>query len=271
MIHLTPMVALFAQRPPADSSFKKANQPTQPPVVDKSADYYIGGAAAALVFIVVFWFARRRWLKLRPTIGARSGVVTERDRPGFLAENLAAERWEKSLAITLKGAESALLADGSPISAKASAAIREVVPLTTTLAAITRQAATSAIESGEVQTRLLSTSSTTIFALVCPSRHAHVRLLRKSAAFADGWLEYAAQLQRGLDKNGSRPDVLCLLLFLSPDARDGSLAIAFDTAEGRLATAELVDGDTGGDDRPLRRVGGWGFQLAGLADERATS
>jgi hypothetical protein len=279
MTHPSPTLSLFAQR-----SNKSISKPAQRAQTSKqgldSEVYYLGGAAAILVACAVFWFARKRWIKLRPTLAARPGAVAERERPGLLAENLAQERWEKSVGITLKGVEAALLTDGSAIAAKAATALREVTPLPPTLAAITQQAAATAIESGELQTRLIATKPTAVFTLVCPARHAHVRLLRKHPAFADGWLEYAAQLRRGLAENGSQTDVLFLLFFLGPDARDGTLAVAFEADDGRLATAELLDGEgpsakpegfTSGADRPLRRVSGWSFHLAAPADERAAS
>ena len=274
MTYLTTL-PLFAQQKQQQYKPNTPYKTTSPPPPPKPGElaidtvtYILSGVGAVLVFGAVFWYARKQWIKLRPKLDAKSGAAAERERPGFLAENLAAERWDRSVEITLKGVESALLADGSPISAKAAAALREVTPLPAAVAAITRQAATAAVESGELQSRLLSTTPTAVYALVCPARHAHVRLLRKHPAFADGWLEYAAQLRRGLGRKGSPPDVLCLLFFIGPDARDGTLAVAYESADGRLATAELVDGDASGDERPLRRVSGWGFQLAAPSDER---
>jgi hypothetical protein len=270
MTYRSPTITLFAQRPNKSISKPYQSAPTSSPWFD-SGVYYVWGAAAILLAGAVYWFARRRWIKLRLTLAARPGAIAERERPGLLAENLAPERWEKSVGITLKGVEAALLADGSPIAAKAATALREVIPLPAPLAAITQQAAAAAIESGELQSRLIPTKPTAVYALVCPARHAHVRLLRKHPAFADGWPEYAAQVWRALAENGAQTDVLFLLFFLGPDARDGTLAVAFEADDGRLATAELVDGVPGADERPLRRVSGWSFHLAAPADERAAS
>ena len=120
MTYLTTL-PLFAQQKQQQYKPNTPYKTTPPPPPPKPGElaidtvtYILSGVGAVLVFGAVFWYARKQWIKLRPKLDAKSGAAAERERPGFLAENLAAERWDRSVEITLKGVESALLADFRP-------------------------------------------------------------------------------------------------------------------------------------------------------------
>jgi hypothetical protein len=236
------------------------------PVEEYRTYLFIGWPVAVVLILLVIWFARVKWLRIRPQVNAPPAGSPERVKPGHAAEHLDPARWADVFGRALKRAEAALAADPSPVAARTADALRATGPMQAALAEATRAAAWAAVTTGELETRLVADGRTAVYALVFPDKHAHARLICRHPALADGWLDHAARVRAGLAADGAAPDLLCLLFFLGPDARDGTLAVAYEADDGRLAAAELVGSEPAAD-RPVQRTGTWGFQLARGADD----
>ena len=198
--------------------------------------------ALALPLGLVVLLSRRRWRALQATLD-RLGTKTAAkvDVPG-MAERLDESRWSQALAQGLARAGESLGEREEPAAARSSALLAAVGSELATLGSLSRDVALGALQTGELRSMLLRLPAALVYLVVFPSRSEHAHLVRREAAFADGWVAHFARLRRRLAAEGdAETPVVSLLVFLGPDARDGALVVATSDGEGDVLPGVLLD------------------------------
>jgi hypothetical protein len=96
-----------------------------------------------------------------------------------------------------------------------------------------------AMTEGDLQSALVRLDNALVYFLVFPGRPEDRRTLRRHPAIADGWPAHAASV-RAAAGLGQSP-MIALLYFLGLDARDGTLAVAYEGDDTRRFPPELAE------------------------------
>ncbi len=218
----------------------------------------LGVVALFVTFVVAS--ARIRWLKLRPRLFVRPEALDALASPGLIATNLSPANWLEAFRSTLDKATRALGSVDSKAAQEAAAALASA-KAAPPLAVISREVAIRALQNGSVQSVLTRVEGRMVYLVAFPGRHEHSELYRRYEPFVDGWEEHVTQLRNQLAASAPAPGLLCLLYFLSPHGRDGTLLVAFEGETGRVLPGELVPRSDTGDERAFRLMDRYDFRL----------
>jgi hypothetical protein len=198
--------------------------------------------AAGVSLVIALGLVMRRWRKVRALLNVKSDEVRKLDRRGVVAERLEERHWIEVFRATLERARRDFEPGESAVARAVATALVEAEKAGDALASLVREAALRALTGGDLGSVLLRTDSgLLVYALAIPARADDPRALNRCPAFADGWARHAETIRHAI-ADARSPRMLGLAYCLDPEARDGTLAVAYDEDGLRVATAPLADG-----------------------------
>jgi hypothetical protein len=194
----------------------------------------LAAGAAASAFA-----ARQRWQTQSLKMSGHDPEVLALLRPGWLAERLEYKVFQSALGAALGSAEGALRLGDSPAARSACARIAELRGLGDPATRLIRRVVDEALARGEIRSILVRLPSAVAQVVCIPGRFEHRKLFERLEPFASGWPAYAERLLAAVSE--WCPDgLLSLILFFDPEARNGALAVAYESSGARLVPRDLV-------------------------------
>jgi hypothetical protein len=205
-----------------------------------------GGDPLATVLILLAFFAaattgiiihsRYEWGILRYRLFRPPEGLSNLSRPSRVATRLSSGRWDAAFHNTLERSRRDFEGEGNAVAA---AVLGTIANGGEVLGSIVKEIALRAMTEGDLQSALVRLDNALVYFLVFPGRHEDRRTLRRHPAIADGWPAHAASV-RAAAGLGQSP-MIALLYFLGLDARDGTLAVAYEGDDTRRFPPELAE------------------------------
>ena len=212
-----------------------------------------------LAIAVVVFTARKRWARIRILIEDADGKSV----PSSTSPDTQKFQMNPGLAASLVSrSEELLKLNSDPLSVSGAEAIRLIKGQPAALK--TMDDLMNAARTGaDVKSALLFADGVFVYVVVIPRRHEHAHLLRRYPAFAGGWRKHAELLRESLDR-GSAPfhNLLCMLLFLSPDGGECRLQLSSIGKSSLLLPAPLAEENDAAQDGVVIRDLSVEFRLA---------
>jgi hypothetical protein len=197
------------------------------------------GAPLTLLFL----HYRRRWRKVRKELAGPSASSAKQSSFGVLGGRLDPKVWQEGFGATLAALVGSLKRDeGEEASAAAEAIARVLAGDAGRIVDGVRRTAIAALESGALQSFIAEIHGVLLYVLVFPGQHDGPQTLHQYPAFADGWIKHLGRLRK-LSKasSGAPAPIMSLIVFLRPDASEGTALAGYDDGRLRLLPASLLD------------------------------
>jgi hypothetical protein len=213
-------------------------------VMDESqfAAEQVGWITLALISLgVAVTYALRRLRALRPLMDVKADAVQKLERTGVVGERLSEAHWNAMFRTTLERARQGFERADDEVSRAVALALADAEKEGGGLAGVVRRAALRAIAGGDIGSVLVRLDpDLLVYALAIPARVDDPRALKRCAALAEGWPAHAEALRRAVSST-NEPRLLGLAYCLDPEAREGTLAVAYEEAGYRVVTSPLAD------------------------------
>jgi hypothetical protein len=218
------------------------------------------GSLALVTFGFMLVLIRVRWLGFSRRLAQKAGAASSLERPGLIQSRLGSGCWGDAFRTAIHQAAQSFGSSEHPAGRELATALNGLRPSEAALSALTRDAASEALTSGSLQSTIARVGTHFVYALVFPARHEHNGQCNRHEGFAWGWATHISHMrQTALAEAPSRPAV-CLLLFLDPLARHGTMLVAYDGPAGRVIPTGLEAGP--GHGQELRTTEQFDFSLA---------
>jgi hypothetical protein len=97
------------------------------------------------------------------------------------------------------------------------------------------------MEIGTLQSILLDVGGMYIYILVFPGLHDQPVLLKRYSPFVHGLVSHIEELRKALQINEAKVNLIQLIIFLSPNLREGTMHLAFQNSSLQLFPVDLLD------------------------------
>lgn len=240
----------------AQSDFIPTDDTPIPDSYGPTLDYWWGwplwiGLCLVSVAIVVF-YVRLKWKALSPKLGELPKALVELQKPGICEERLSLAKVREILGACLHEACDTFDQLGQT---EIAAWLRENGNDRSLPADRVRATCLKTLQTGAPQSLCWTAKDRYFYLIAFPGRYEHHQLLRRYGFLSQGWLRHAKAACRAIDPTGGA-GVFCLMLFLSPDARDAIGVYAWEGSGVRLECARVLD------DRERRDLGVQVFEQA---------
>jgi hypothetical protein len=197
------------------------------------------GAPLALLFL----YYRKRWRKVREKLAGPSASSAKQSNFGVLGGRLDPKVWHGGFGATLDALAGSLKRDESEEARAAAEAIARVLAGDAgRIVDSVRRTAVAALESGALQSFIAEIHGVLLYVLVFPGQHDGPQTLHQYPAFADGWIKHLGRLRKLSEASSGAPaPIMSLIVFLRPDASEGTALAGYDDGRLRLLPASLLD------------------------------
>ncbi len=199
----------------------------------------------ALIGGFVYW-TRRKWKSIRPLIYDDNNDLQAKDtvteKKGGISERLSKDNWNERF-------HSGLFQTIDKLGEIKSNEIQPVVEVINNLCKNfiqlldekTHDLMLKMMETGALQSILLDVGGMYLYILVFPGIHDQPALLKRYSPFVRGWVFHNEELRKALKIDETKVDLIQLIIFLSPNLREGTMHFAFQNSNLRLFPVDLLD------------------------------
>ena len=179
---------------------------------------------------------------LAPTAGEEATAILRRFEP---------VAWENGIQASIDEFQAALEQEPGNVSEAMRNQLLRIKAVIPALATLCREAAIDSMKTGEVCSLLAAVDGNRIYIVVFPELATRAQQIQTYEEFAEGWISHSARVFRSLQTKTTPQPLMCVLIFLSPNAKGNQISYAYEASDGRIASAELVESWHADDGRPL--------------------
>jgi hypothetical protein len=194
-----------------------------------------------LIFLFVIW-AGKKWKTIKPLIYEDDEEQNKQEKQEGISHHLSTDKWKErfhtSFFQTFKKLEKI---KGKEARAAVETLEQLKMNFDQLLTEKTHELTLKIVETGALQSILLNVGGIFIYILVFPGLHDQATLLKRYPPFMRGWVYHMEELRKVLKIDSAKSDWVQLMLFLSPNFREGTMHLAFQNSNFNLLPVDLLD------------------------------